>query len=34
MPAKDIIRDEAAQQALLNGIDTVANAVKLTLGEE
>ena len=32
MPAKDIIRDEAAQQALLNGIDTVANAVKLTLG--
>ena len=32
MPAKEIIRDEAAQQALLNGIDTVANAVKLTLG--
>ena len=32
MPAKEIIRDEAAQQALLHGIDTVANAVKLTLG--
>ena len=32
MPAKEIIRDEAAQQALLRGIDTVANAVKLTLG--
>mgnify|MGYP001480866332 CR=1 FL=1 len=32
MPAKEIIRDEAAQQALLRGIDTIANAVKLTLG--
>jgi chaperonin GroEL len=32
MPAKEIIRDEAAQHALLNGINTVANAVKLTLG--
>ncbi|MCH7736294.1 MAG: chaperonin GroEL [Chloroflexi bacterium] len=32
MPAKEIIRDEAAQQALLHGINTVANAVKLTLG--
>ncbi|MCH7841761.1 MAG: chaperonin GroEL [Chloroflexi bacterium] len=32
MPAKEIIRDEAAQRALLNGINTVANAVKLTLG--
>ena len=32
MPAKEIIRDEAAQQALLHGIDTVADAVKLTLG--
>ena len=32
MPAKEIIRDEAAQQALLRGIDTVADAVKLTLG--
>jgi len=32
MPAKEIIRDESAQQALLHGIDTVANAVKLTLG--
>ena len=32
MPAKEIIRDETAQQALLHGIDTVANAVKLTLG--
>ena len=32
MPAKDIARGEAAHQALLNGINTVANAVKLTLG--
>jgi chaperonin GroEL len=32
MPAKEITRDEAAHQALLRGIDTVANAVKLTLG--
>jgi len=32
MPAKEIIRDEAAQRALLRGIDTVADAVKLTLG--
>ena len=32
MPAKEITRDEAAQQALLNGINTVADAVKLTLG--
>jgi chaperonin GroEL len=32
MPAKDIIHDEAAQHALLHGINTVANAVKLTLG--
>ena len=32
MPAKEIIRDEAAQQALLRVIDTVADAVKLTLG--
>ena len=32
MPAKEIIRDEAAQQALLHGIDTIADAVKLTLG--
>ena len=32
MPAKQIIADEEAQQALLKGINTVANAVKLTLG--
>jgi len=32
MPAKEISRDDAAHQALLHGIDTVANAVKLTLG--
>ena len=32
MPAKEITRDDAARQALLNGINTVANAVKLTLG--
>ena len=32
MPAKDILRDEAAQQALLHGINMVADAVKLTLG--
>ena len=32
MPAKEIARDEAAHQALLHGINTVANAVKLTLG--
>ena len=32
MPAKDIARDETAHQALLHGINTVANAVKLTLG--
>ena len=32
MPAKDIARDDVAHTALLHGIDTVANAVKLTLG--
>ena len=32
MPAKEIIQDEEAQQALLRGIDQVANAVRLTLG--
>ena len=32
MPAKEITRDEAAHQSLLNGINTVADAVKLTLG--
>ena len=32
MPAKEIVRGEVAQHALLQGIDTVANAVKLTLG--
>ncbi|MDA0263745.1 MAG: chaperonin GroEL [Chloroflexi bacterium] len=32
MPAKDIVRDEEAHKALLKGINTVANAVKLTLG--
>ena len=32
MPAKEIARDEAAHQALVHGINTVANAVKLTLG--
>jgi len=32
MPAKAIINDEEAQQALLRGIDQVANAVRLTLG--
>ena len=32
MPAKDIIRDEEAQKALLRGIETLANAVSLTLG--
>ncbi len=32
MPAKSIISDEAAQQALLHGISTVSNAVGRTLG--
>ena len=32
MPAKDIVRDEEAQKALLRGIETLANAVSLTLG--
>jgi len=32
MPAKEIARDDAAHQALLKGINIVANAVKLTLG--
>ncbi len=32
MPAKHIISDEAAQQALLKGIKQVSDAVKLTLG--
>ncbi|MDP6549387.1 MAG: chaperonin GroEL [Dehalococcoidia bacterium] len=32
MPAKQITRDEEARKALMNGIDTVANAVRLTLG--
>jgi len=32
MPAKEIIKDQEAQQALLRGIDQVANAVRLTLG--
>jgi len=32
MPAKAIIKDEEAQQALLRGIDLVAEAVRLTLG--
>ena len=32
MPAKEIARDDAAHRALLHGIDSVANAVKLTLG--
>ena len=32
MPAKAIINDEEAQQALLRGIDQVADAVRLTLG--
>ena len=32
MPAKHIISDEAAQQALLHGIKQVSDAVKLTLG--
>ena len=32
MPAKQIAHDEAAQQALLSGINAVANAVRLTLG--
>ncbi len=32
MPAKEIIQNEDAQQALLRGIDQVANAVRLTLG--
>ncbi len=32
MPAKHIISDQAAQQALLNGISTVSNAVGRTLG--
>ena len=32
MPAKEIIRDEEAQQALLRGIAQVADAVRLTLG--
>ena len=32
MPAKEITSDDAARQALISGIDTVANAVKLTLG--
>ena len=32
MPAKQIARDEEARKALMHGIDTVANAVRLTLG--
>ena len=32
MPAKQIVRDADAQRALMAGIDTVANAVRLTLG--
>ncbi len=32
MPAKQIARDEEAQQALMHGINTVANAVRVTLG--
>ena len=32
MPAKQIVRDEEAQKLLMHGIDTVANAVRLTLG--
>ncbi len=32
MPAKEIINNEEAQQALLRGIDQVADAVRLTLG--
>ena len=32
MPAKHIIADAAAQQALMHGINQVADAVKLTLG--
>ena len=32
MPAKQIISDEAAQQALLRGINMVSDAVRLTLG--
>ena len=32
MPAKQIVRDQEAQQALLRGIDKLANAVRLTLG--
>ena len=34
MPAKEIIRDEAAQQALLRGIDTVADAGVSTFCQE
>jgi len=32
MPAKEIVRDEEAQKALLRGIEKLANAVSLTLG--
>ncbi|MCH7606562.1 MAG: chaperonin GroEL [Chloroflexi bacterium] len=32
MPAKQIVSDEEAQQGLLQGIEVIANAVKLTLG--
>ena len=32
MPAKQIVRDADAQQALMAGVNTVANAVRLTLG--
>ncbi len=32
MPAKQIIRDQEAQKALLSGIEAIANAVSLTLG--
>ena len=32
MPAKEISRDDAAHQSLIQGINKVANAVKLTLG--
>lgn len=32
MPAKEMAHDEAARQSLLQGIDTVTNAVRLTLG--
>ena len=32
MPAKDVTHGEEARRALLSGVNTLANAVKITLG--